>query len=224
MIGKRGAPAGATALSVVGCDSGDPSEEVEADVELDFSTDADVLNYAYALEQLEAGFYAQVAAAIESGDLTFENNNESTAQYFRDLAAHEDNHRLLLQAALGENAIEDLTTDFSGFDFGNPNQVLGTSQALEDTGVSAFNGAGIYLSNPDYLTLTGKIASVEARHAAAIRSLISPGTSSFADLSDLASFGANVDFALDAALTPSAVLAEVAETGFVVTTIAVVNT
>ena len=46
------------------------------------------------------------------------------------------------------------------------------SQApLEDTGVAAYNGAGRYITNSAYLVIAGQIVSVEARHAAAIRSI-----------------------------------------------------
>jgi hypothetical protein len=44
--------------------------------------------------------------------------------------------------------------------------------------VSAYNGAGRLLSNPDYLLLAG-IVSVEARHASAIN-LINPNSADFA--------------------------------------------
>ena len=54
-----------------------------------------------------------------------------------------------------------------------------TAKAFEDLGVSAYNGAGRYLASVDYLLLAGKIVSVEARHAAYIRDLLSNG--SFAD-------------------------------------------
>ena len=53
------------ATSLQACDSGDPMEEY--DVVLDFSSDVGVLNYAYALEQLEAAFYATVV-----GDAAFQ--------------------------------------------------------------------------------------------------------------------------------------------------------
>ena len=50
---------------------------------------------------------------------------------------------------------------------------------MKTLGVSAYNGAGKLLMSSTYLTLAGKIVSVEARHAAVIRDLISYGT--FAD-------------------------------------------
>ena len=62
--------------------------------------------------------------------------------------------------------------------------------AFEDLGVSAYNGAGGLLDSADYLLLAGKIVSVEARHAALIRDLITPG--SFADASVVNAMGLDV--------------------------------
>jgi hypothetical protein len=56
------------------------------------------------------------------------------------------------------------------------------------------------IKSADYLLLAGKIVSVEARHAALIRDLISNGT--FADSSTV-----SVDKGLDTSRTPSEVLA-----------------
>ena len=102
--------------------------------------------------------------------------------------------------------------DYGGLDFGNRDAVLGTAKLLEDTGVAAYNGAGRLLNNPDYLVLAGKIVSVEARHASAIRTLINPGSADFAgdDVVDPVT-------GLDRALDPSQILAAVGETGFITT-------
>ena len=61
-----------------------------------------------------------------------------------------------------------------------PGLVLSTAQTFEDIGVSAYNGAGQLLTTPDNLLAAGKIVSVEARHSAAIRNLLDPGSVSFA--------------------------------------------
>lgn len=138
------------------------------------SGDIGILNFAYALEQLEAAFYIKVNESFYSGI----SDEEKTI--LTDLMYHEVIHRNFFKAALGSNAIRELEVDFSMIDFTSRTSVLSTSKALEDTGVSAYNGAGAYISSPAYLTLAGKIVSVEARHAAAIRDLLNPKSADFA--------------------------------------------
>ena len=55
-----------------------------------------------------------------------------------------------------------------------------TAKTFEDLGVAAYNGAAQYISSTDYLTLAGKIVSVEARHASSIRDLLNPKSGDFA--------------------------------------------
>lgn len=159
------------------------------------SGDTGILNYAYALEQLEAAFYTQVVSSPYSGMPALE------MEYMTDIRNHEVAHREFFKAALGSGAIADLEVDFSTINFGSRDSVLGAAKAFEDLGVSAYNGAGQLISTtgngPTYLTLAGKIVSVEARHAALIADLISNGT--FANTTD-----AN---GLDPAMSPAQVLA-----------------
>jgi hypothetical protein len=156
------------------------------------SGDFGILNYAYALEQLEAAFYTQIIVTPYSGISAQE------LSYLTDIRDHEVAHREFFKAALGAKAIQALEVNFSAIDFTKRDSVLGTAKAFEDLGVSAYNGAGKLITNPDYLTLAGKIVSVEARHAALIRDLITPG--SFADMTAVNANG------LDAARMPKEVL------------------
>ena len=73
-----------------------------------------------------------------------------------------------------------LEVDFSSIDFASRTSVLGAAKIFEDLGVAAYNGAGQFLESADFLLIAGKIVSVEARHAAAIRDLINPGSADFA--------------------------------------------
>ena len=178
------------------------------------ANDLGVLNYAFALEQLEADFYTKVV----NGSY-YSNASSIEKEVLLDLYNHEVNHRELFSAAIsaevGSNTSAKLPTlefDFSSVDFGNRDSVLGTAKVLEDTGVSAYNGAGRLLTNPAYLVLAGKIVSVEARHASAIRTLINPGSKDFAG-DDVVDPITGLDLALD----PSAVISDVVNTGFVVT-------
>lgn len=166
---------------------------------LDFKDDFGVLNYAYALEQLEAAFYIKVASAPPASFTA------AQKAYFQDIQFHEIAHREFFKAALSTAAIGSLEVDFSSIDFTSSASVLGAAMAFEDLGVAAYNGAGPRIKNGTYLLLAGKIVSVEARHAAYVRDLISNG--SFADLNSLAPLGANNAAGLDAALTPDKVLA-----------------
>jgi len=164
-----GATAGATALVLAGCKDDDSNDPSRLDVG---SGDGGILNYAYALEQLEAAFYAQVRT---SPYYAAAGTPASVKQVFDDLALHEAIHRDFLKAALTANNItplKDLMPDFSKIDFSSLNGILAAARTFEDTGVAAYNGAGRYLSNNTFLALAGKIVSVEARHAALIRDMI----------------------------------------------------
>jgi hypothetical protein len=138
--------------------------------------DAGVLNYAYALEQLEAAFYTQVRTGTYYTGL---GTGSAEKLILDDLYYHEVIHRDFLKTAItaaGATPIKALTPDFSKIDFNSRTSVLGTAKAFEDLGVSAYNGAGQYITNPGYLFIAGKIVSIEARHAAIIRDLVSEGT------------------------------------------------
>ena len=155
--------------------------------------DIGILNYAYALEQLEAAFYIRVVSTFYGGATAKE------MEYLTDIRDHEIAHREFFKTVLSNRAIRTLEFDFSSINFGSRDSVLGTAKAFEDLGVSAYNGAGELIENPEYLLLAGKIVSVEARHAATLRDLISYG--SFADSTAVDGQG------LDLVRTPPEVLA-----------------
>jgi hypothetical protein len=156
------------------------------------SGDVGVLNYAFALEQLEAAFYTRVASAPYAGITPLE------TQYMQEIRDHEIAHREFFRRALGSNAIPNLDVNFTSINFNSRDSVLATAKAFEDLGVSAYNGAGKLLSDANNLLIAGKIVSVEARHAALIRDLIQPG--SFANSEVIDANG------LDVSRTPNEVL------------------
>jgi hypothetical protein len=156
------------------CKNGDENPTtVMAPVDLG-SGDVGILNYAYALEQLEAAFYTQVIATPYSG------MTDAEKTLLTDIRNHEIIHREFFKAALGANAIAGLTPNFTAITFTDRASVLNTAKAFEDLGVSAYNGAGALIKDVNYLALAGKIVSVEARHAAAIRDLLNPKSADFA--------------------------------------------
>ena len=169
-----------------------------AAVTLDLSGDLGILNYAYALEQLEAAFYTAVVASP-----FFSTMNAEQQEVMLDLRNHEVIHREFLKSALGSNAIPSLTLNSTAVasTLTSVAVILKNAEAFEDLGVSAYNGAGKYLTSADYLLTAGKIVSVEARHAANTR---------FAGDSVV-----NAQTGLDVKLEPSSVLARVAATTLV---------
>jgi len=192
-----GAGMALSALFLAGCD-----DDEEIDYSMDMvnlgSGDVGILNYAFALEQLEAAFYTQVIANKFSGMTALE------TAILTDIRDHEIAHREFFRAAIPASArIKDLTPDFSAINFSDKNSVLSTAKTFEDLGVAAYNGAGKLFTNTGdgltYLTLAGKIVSVEARHAAEIRDLISNGTFAANDAVDAMGF--------DKAMMPAEVLA-----------------
>jgi hypothetical protein len=185
-----GATAGATALVLAGCsdDTDTPTNNNLVNVG---SGDVGVLNYAYALEQLEAAFYTQLRTGTYYTGLAA---TSAEKQILDDLYYHEVIHREFFKAAITAAAptqiIKGLTPNFSAIDFNSRTSVLGTAKAFEDLGVAAYNGAGQYITSPLYLTIAGKIVSVEARHAAIIRDLVQEG--SFIDNSVVTLTSANM--------------------------------
>lgn len=204
------------------CDSDDDDITGPGTATLNLNNDTGILNYAYALEQLEAGFYTAVVASPAFSGMTAE-----LKEVFTDLQNHEVAHREFLKAALGSSAIGALALNSTTVAAATANTaaILKTAEAFEDLGVSAYNGAGKYLQEGGNLLIAGKIVSVEARHAAAIRDL--------REGLGLAGTPANTRFAgddvvnaqgLDVKLEPSTVLSRVAATQFVTTSISLGTT
>lgn len=200
-----GAATASTALLLSGC------KEIFDELPIDIDVDPDdyvtqtvylgkgdfgVLNYAYALEQLEAAFYLMVVSNPDFVSLF----NKVEQRIFLDIRDHEVAHKDFLKAALGSKAIKKLKFDFSAVKFNDKMSILSTAKVFEDLGVAAYNGAGQLITSKDYLTIAGKIVSVEARHAAAIRAMVDADPTSFAGDDIIDSNG------LDRAFAPSAVL------------------
>lgn len=163
-------------LTLIGCEDNEGYDFMQTDVFDLGKGDVGVLNYAYALEQLEADFYTKVVNNFYSGI------SNAEKELFTDLYHHEVIHRDFFKAAISgatSNGLPTLEFQYPNVNFNDRNSVLATAKALEDTGVAAYNGAGKYITNADYLVIAGKIVSVEARHASAIRNLINPGTAAF---------------------------------------------
>jgi hypothetical protein len=123
--------------------------------------DARILNFALLLEYLEAAFYAD---AEEKGALRGE-----LSEFARVVGEHERAHIAFLKTALGRAADPEPTFDF-GDATTNPDRFTAAAAALEDVTVAAYNGQATNLTKKA-LAAAATIVSVEARHAAWIRSI-----------------------------------------------------
>lgn len=189
-------------------------------VTLNLSNDTGILNYAYALEQLEAGFYSAVVASAAFSGMTAEQQ-----EVMVDLRNHEVIHREFFRRVLGNSAIGDLALNSAtvASAVASTSTILRNAEAFEDLGVAAYNGAGKYLTDANNLLIAGKIVSVEARHAAAIRDIrdalgLTTGAAAntrFAGDDVVTSTG------LDVKLEPAGVLPRVVATNFVTTSISI---
>ncbi len=137
-------------------------------------SDIDILNYALALEHLEAAFYVAGVARFTANDYNNSNNgaifgskiNGNILPYIRAIGEHETAHVAALRSTittLGGTPVAACTYNFG---VNTVNDFLMVAMALENTGVMAYDGAVALISNPDIKQVAATVATVEARHAA----------------------------------------------------------
>jgi rubrerythrin len=156
---------GAGAVSPAVRDAFAQSETSETDSD-NTKTDIIVLNFALVLEYLESTYYDRGLREVSglSSDA-----KELVTQLRDDEEAHVD---ALIETVekLGGKRAQRPKFDFSSA-YTDEKTFLQTANVLEDTGVSAYNGAAPMLSLTAVKAAAGSIVQVEARHAALIRLL-----------------------------------------------------
>jgi rubrerythrin len=123
--------------------------------------DVRVLNLALLIEYVEAAFYAEARA---KGALRGE-----LRQYADVVGGHEQKHVAFLKQALGARARKPPKLAF-GKATTHADAFVRSAVTIEETVVAAYNGQATNLS-PAALAAAARIVSVEARHAAWIRSI-----------------------------------------------------
>ena len=126
--------------------------------------DVDILNYALTLEYLETAYYDRGLDEVSG----LSDEQTTLAEEIRDNEAeHVDALRSTIEQ-LGGQPVEEPEFDF-GEAYSSVDTFLRTANILEDTGVSAYNGAAPDIESTEVLAAAGSIVQVEARHAALIR-------------------------------------------------------
>lgn len=125
-------------------------------------SDVTILNFALALEYLQASFYteAERVGALRGG----------LADQARVVGSHERAHVAAFRAVLGSAAIKSPHFDFHGVTE-SPKSFRATAVAFEDLAVGAYKEQLPSIRSDQYLAAAISIHSVEARHAAWIRRL-----------------------------------------------------
>jgi len=123
--------------------------------------DVGILNFALTLEYLESTFYKEAKSrAHASGELM---------KLIDLLAEDEQQHVEALTATIKKLGGKPVKEPKFNFEYNDAAGFLKLAQTFEDTGVSAYNGAGPSIKSKEVLGAAGSIVQVEARHAAAIR-------------------------------------------------------
>lgn len=150
-----------------------PTPDPVTGVSFDLRSDVGIFRLVHTLEQLEGAFYTAVVA---SG--TFSTFSAEERELFVDLRNTEVIHREFMRTALGSQAVPDIrgSIDRNALEnvLSSRVNIINTARMFEHLGVAGLNGAGKYLQDARNLLLAGKFASVEARHAAALRDILPP--------------------------------------------------
>jgi hypothetical protein len=138
------------------------------------TSDIAILNYALALEELQAAFYSEVERiGALSGAL---------ATQAKVVGGHERAHVRALRGVLGRRAAKRAHFDFRGATE-DAERFRKTAVAFEDLAVAAYKAQAPRVRNDELLASVLAIHSVEARHAAWIRRLakVPPAANAFDD-------------------------------------------
>ncbi len=128
-----------------------------------FDNDLAVVNYALTLEHLEFTFYSMAVKLVKG-------LSADEMKLVKQIREDEKQHveALIATAKKLGTPVKKPTFDFGGA-FADRATFLKTANTLEDTGVSAYNGAGPFIESVDILGAAGSIVQIEARHASLIR-------------------------------------------------------
>jgi rubrerythrin len=126
--------------------------------------DVAIVNYALTLEYLEADFYAQ---AIKTGFF-----KGKQLDLIKQIGDHERQHVNALTMAVKQLGGTPATKPATKFPLSDAMTIVKTAQAVENLGAAAYLGQAARIKNKDILAAALSIHSVEARHAAALNTLV----------------------------------------------------
>jgi hypothetical protein len=126
--------------------------------------DVEILNFALTLEYLESDFYN-----VKGKEVALSGAAKSYAAMFGE---QEADHVKALTSAITSLGGKPVAKPTFVIPASSQSAFLSLASVLENTGVSAYNGAAPSLQSKQVLASAGSIVQIEARHAAAINLLI----------------------------------------------------
>ena len=124
--------------------------------------DVEIVNFALTLEYLEAAFYKKgLSLGLSSDTKTF------AEEFGKDESQHVD----ALTGTVRQLGGKPAPMPTFSFPVTDEASFMKLAQTLEDTGVSAYNGAAPSIQSKEVLTAAGSIVQIEGRHAGIIRLL-----------------------------------------------------
>ncbi|MGI8945567.1 MAG: ferritin-like domain-containing protein [Thermoleophilaceae bacterium] len=170
MVGGAGA-AGALAMFMAAC--GDDDEDTASTSEDSRpaggggAVDLEIVNYALTLEYLEADFYA---AVISAGVVTDKAVGEAAKMIGENEQEHVD--ALVATAKKLGKPVKRPKTNFQSVIDGGEQMVLETAATVENLGAAAYLGQAGRIESKEILAAALSIHTVEARHAAALNTIV----------------------------------------------------
>lgn len=202
---RTGTAAAATVL-LAACSDPDPVPPSIPTIAL-AGGDEGVLHYFLLLVRFADEFYAKVLAAPPT-DLP-----AAEVAVLRDISRHTILHRELLKLAISDNGItlntgvRDVAFSYDAFTLTTRTGVLAAAQTIDDLITAAHGGMARLWTSQALLGLQMKILAVNARHAATIRDLRTPGSFAAADVVPTT----GTEAGLNQVLLPAAVLTELSK-------------
>jgi hypothetical protein len=126
--------------------------------------DVEILNFALTLEYLESDFYN-----VKGKQVGLSGTAKSYAKMFGE---QEADHVGALATTIKQLGGKPVAKPMFVFPASSQGSFLSLASVLENTGVSAYNGAAPSIHSKQVLAAAGSIVQIEARHAAAIDLLI----------------------------------------------------
>ncbi len=127
--------------------------------------DVEILNFALTLEYLESDFYN-----VKGKEVGLKGSAKSYAAMFGE---QEADHVQAITKTIQSLGGKPVAKPSFVIPATNQSTFLALASVLENTGVSAYNGAAPSIQSKQVLAAAGSIVQIEARHAAAINLLLS---------------------------------------------------